>query len=192
MIRLSMQVLGTDAAVNRLRTVRARAPEAFAGGVYIASADVLTTAMRLTPVDTGWLRASRYLARPVVSGSRFAFNMGFGASYAVFVHEIYKQYIVGEWKFLQKALDYHLSTFIDQISRHAWRLLAQNIGISSVPYLHPTDPPYGPVKRAYHSKQIKKKRARARIQNQKRIERESRTSLEAQRLGRPPPRPGRG
>lgn len=197
----------TPAVLKNLRRIRTLAPEAFAGAVYLVGSTVMTTAMRLVPVDTGWLRSSRYVTRPRIVGSRFHFELGFSASYAVYVHNIFKKYIVGEWKFLSKAIDFHRATMLGEIARASAGLMMAGKGIDAVPTLHPDSPPasqmHGPRQsrrnpfltpgaRKAHSKATKRKREKSRARNQERIKRESEASLQAQREGRRGPRPGRG
>jgi len=59
-------------------------------------------ALKQTPIDTGHLRGSAYVEllptkEPVV-------EIGYTADYAPFVHEIQKNYKVGNWQFLRNAL----------------------------------------------------------------------------------------
>lgn len=57
-------------------------------------------ATRNAPIDTGNLRGGAYTRR-ITGGA----EVGFEADYAVWVHEIDKNYTVGGWKYLQRALD---------------------------------------------------------------------------------------
>ena len=199
---ISVRLTGARIATERLQVIARRMPDAFAAGIYLAASDMMTTAMRLTPVDTGWLRASRYVRRPVVSGDRFFFDVGFAASYAVFVHEINRNYVVGEWKFLQTAMDHHAPRFFDDAARFAAKLFAAGV-VDSVPELHPVQPLAGDANRAaleglagrYRRRKSRAtiaKRERSKAANRERIARESSTALAAQRAGRAAPRPGRG
>ena len=70
---------------------------------------------KLTPVDTGNLRGSRY-SRVVKSGGSirapngrflgapYGVEVGYGANYAVKVHETNANYRVGQWKFLEMGV----------------------------------------------------------------------------------------
>lgn len=94
-------------------------------GLTAAALFVRGEAQKITPVDTGNLRSSAYTVSPggIVQGSNaqapaaskltgrvesikpeIYAEIGFTAFYAVFVHEIKKNYTVGDWKFLERAL----------------------------------------------------------------------------------------
>lgn len=202
MIKQTLNVTGPSAVRERLLKLTTLAPSAFQAATYVAASSLISTAMRLTPVDTGWLRSSRYVKRPVVGGSAFTVEVGFAATYAIFVHQINKAYIVGEWKFLKTAADYHASTMLNEIARMTAGLMAAGKTIDSVPHLHP-DEPLDDTNRAaleglagrYRQRKSKRtiaKREAARPKNQQRIARESASALDAQRNGRRAPRPGRG
>lgn len=64
---------------------------------------VLAAALPLTPVETGYLRASGYVSAPVVTNGHVAVTIGFGAYYAIYVHEILSaRHPVGQAKFLEQ------------------------------------------------------------------------------------------
>lgn len=103
-------------------------------GLTAAALFVRGEAQKITPVDTGNLRSSAYTVSPggIVQGEdsiaqqelldrvvrslertvnrivntrgEMYSEIGFTASYAIFVHEIEKNYTVGDWKFLERAL----------------------------------------------------------------------------------------
>jgi len=201
-IALSMNVQGTGQVMQRIAELKRRAPDSFAAGVYLAASNVISTAMRLTPVDTGWLRSSRYVRKPRISGDTFKIEAGFGASYAIFVHEINRNYVVGEWKFLTTAANHHAPTFATEVAGNAARMMAAGVGIDSVTTVHPLEPMDETNRagleglasryRRRKSAATKRKRAAASIKNVERRSRESQESLAAQRAGRRSSRPGRG
>jgi hypothetical protein len=119
--------------------------EAYQGACYLLGTEVVTRAMRRTPVDTGYLRASRYVTKPTFFGAdRFELEVGFSAPYAVFVHEKDKNYTVGEFKFLRKAFDEVAPNAERFLVRQIERLVAAGQGIDDVPEVHPTGPLIGP------------------------------------------------
>jgi hypothetical protein len=201
-VALSINMQGTAQVMQRIAELKRRAPDSFAAGVYLAASNVITTAMRLTPVDTGWLRSSRYVRKPRVSGDTFKVEAGFGASYAIFVHEINRDYVVGEWKFLTTAANYHAPTFATEVAGNVARMMAAGVGIDSVTTVHPTEPMDETNRagleglasryRRRKSAATKRKRAAAKVRNRERRARESLDALEAQRAGRRANRPGRG
>ena len=114
------------AAINNYITKNLKATEA---GLKAAALVINADAVKMAPVDTGNLRGSAYIRKVTIDGS-VGYEIGFGASYAVFVHENPragktggfspkgKKYFkgkkltkkssgfsqVGEWKFLEKAV----------------------------------------------------------------------------------------
>jgi len=73
-------------------------------GLRAAATLIKGRSIRLAPVDTGHLRQSAY----VDSGRMFLKGpwavIGYTAIYAPMVHEIDKNYTVGQWKFLETPL----------------------------------------------------------------------------------------
>lgn len=219
---LSVDIQGLLQTTQALQQWGARASAAYAGAIYMLGTNVLSTSMKLAPADTGYLRASRYLRRPeVIAGGAFTMELGYGAPYALFVHEIDQRYVVGEWKFLAKAIDYHAASSGSDLASFMGKLFAAGMGIDDVPETHPriwtggerrhnrkrmrdvkpADPSVlGDNKRAKRertairraNKRRREQRANDRAANIARIRAESAESLKAQRAGRALPRPGRG
>ncbi|KKN42008.1 hypothetical protein LCGC14_0717680 [marine sediment metagenome] len=75
--------------------------------------------MRLAPVDTGHLRQSAY----VDSGTVFLKGpwaiVGYTAIYAPAVHEMNKNYVVGQWKFLEEPFFDSANDVLEIIRRRA-------------------------------------------------------------------------
>jgi hypothetical protein len=211
-MNVKMLVVGNKRLAKRLTEIRTRAPDAYAAAIYLAGTNILSTSLKLAPVATGHLRKTRYLTRPRMSGPRFDMEIGYSASYAVFVHEIRKNYFVGEWKFLKRAVDYHAPRLMDDIARWAIKFMAN--GVPPFMAHHPTTPFIGPEPRrlgayapkkkgAIETKRAKKarfarnakrnaKREIGRQNNSARILAEAQKSAESIAAGRRPPRPGRG
>ena len=102
-MRTSLTVKGLDAAmaamwqnaiVNRANARR---------GLMKAGLFVQGDAVRKAPIDTGNLRATAYTEDVTIKVPTV--EVGFTADYAIFVHEIQKNYVVGDWKYLQRAVD---------------------------------------------------------------------------------------
>lgn len=83
-------------------------------GLFEAALFVEGEAVRNAPIDTGNLRGSGYTQR-VPGGA----EVGFTADYAVFVHEIDKNYTVGGWKFLERAVTENQNEILEIIRRRA-------------------------------------------------------------------------
>ena len=201
-MKQSVTFTGPAKVMESIAKLRRIAPEALAAATYMATGTVISTAMRLTPVDTGWLRQSRYVRFPRMNGDRFSIEAGFAATYSIYVHEIQKDYIVGEWKFLSTALNYHTSSMLTEIARIAAGMLAAGKGLNDVPKMHPTEPMDDTNRAALEglasryrkrkSKRTSAKRETSRQLNRDRRARESASAIEAQRHGRRAPPPGRG
>ncbi len=206
---LDLHTTGSKDLADMIKRYGVRGADAFAGAAYMWATSVVSTAMKLTPVFTGFLRQSRYCELPRITGAgAFQIGMGFSAPHAIFVHEINKNYVVGEWKFMEKALNWHAPTAMREIASWTKKLIETGGGIQSIGIRHPTEPLQGPYHRPHRKPKgetakarkirlkkiakVKQQRAQGRADNVLRIAAESASSLSAQRAGRRPPRPGRG
>ena len=83
-------VTGGDAIRRKLATLAKRFPEAQARALYQEAQVEMTESKRRCPVDTGTLRASGHVNRPVTQGKKTTVDMGYGGAasgYALIVHE---------------------------------------------------------------------------------------------------------
>ena len=114
-------------------------PLAAAMGLYALGFDIIALAVAKTPVDTGRLRASRYVAPPVLRGSTHVVELGFGTRYAAPVHErIDVAHSTGEAKFLQKAINEKASGALAFALGIAEKLIQR--GAVSIPATQPERP----------------------------------------------------
>lgn len=87
------------------------------GALYRVAEEIMTAAKKLTPVDTGNLRASGHVLKPEVQGSSITVTLGFGGpagsgegqnkdvGYAVPVHErLDLNHPVGQAKYLEQPM----------------------------------------------------------------------------------------
>lgn len=192
MIRLGLVLTGSRQAADRIRQHRVQHENAYRAAVYLFAQEVVSTAQKLCPVDTGFLRKSRFVRRPEVDADRFEIECGFSAPYAMTVHETHRRYAVGEWKFLQTAINHHAPRALDRIAALTAAAAKAGLTPEKVPAVHPTEPTAGVRPTSRHSSRIREKRARARDHNEARIARESAAGLAAQRGRSGAPRPGRG
>ena len=186
---------------DRIKRFGSLGRASFAAAAFRWATNVISTAMRVTPYDTGWLRRSRYLEVPTVNSSgSFTVNMGFSAPYALWVHEINKRYTVGEWKFLEKAMKYHGTSAMREIA--AWTdVFIKAGGTPTFESPHPSSPlqwvqPRHPLSRKvgesakkHHRRIVKAKalKVKGRIINEKRMADEMMAAIAGRN-----PRPGRG
>lgn len=87
-------------------------------GLLTAGLLVKGESMRETPRDTGHLVGSAYVQGVDIEGEQVV-EIGYTASYAPFVHEINKNYRVGNWQFLRNALAKNDKKILDIIRREA-------------------------------------------------------------------------
>jgi len=71
---------------------------------------VMNESVPLCPIDTGRLRASRYVRTPKTTGNRTTMELGYSTDYAVYVHENLEAYHKPptQAKFLETPLRQHL------------------------------------------------------------------------------------
>lgn len=108
-------------------------------GLTMAAMKIKGEALPLTPKDTGNLRNSSYViwedsgvkgnnknkaGDDVIQAVKESQNIkkvaiGYGASYAIYVHEINKNYVVGSWKYLMKAIQRNQKEIVNIIVAYA-------------------------------------------------------------------------
>jgi len=91
-----------------LKKVGRDAPKIVAQAAYNDLEDTMTISKQQAPVDTGVMRASGTVDRPVVEGDNWSVEIGYGgasAAYAIYVHEnLSARHTVGNAKYLEKPL----------------------------------------------------------------------------------------
>ncbi len=88
-----------------LRELAAAVPDEVARGLYHEAEMIMNDSKRMTPVDTGYLRASGYVLDPTVGGDAIEVQLGFWANYAAYVHDLPYNHVNGSPRFLEMALD---------------------------------------------------------------------------------------
>jgi hypothetical protein len=113
-------VTGLDRVLTNLNRQVLKIKKRTAAGMWEAALIVQRRSMELTPVDTGNLKGSAYsiLVPRLLAGGPGA-EIGYTASYAPFVHEIDRNYKVGQWKFLETALKEKRKEVLEAIRRRA-------------------------------------------------------------------------
>lgn len=87
-------------------------------GLYAAGLVIKKEAIMLTPWDTGNLAGSAYVRKESGTFGEVV-EVGYDAGYALAVHETNKNYRVGQWKFLQTAVDDNRGRIMDIIKAYA-------------------------------------------------------------------------
>lgn len=96
---------GIDDLRRSLFDLRGRVDAAQRIAVLDENIDTLELAITLAPRDTGLLRESGFVTRPERAGGQIECVVGFGADYAVYVHERTEiRHPVGQAKFLETAV----------------------------------------------------------------------------------------
>lgn len=113
---------GADQVMANLRKLKAFAPDAFAVALYQETQIEVTECKKVTPVDTGALRASIHPEGPFREGRRIWANVVAGDAsidYAIIVHDdpdaIHKQ--PGQWKYIQQPLEASAPYMADRIAK---------------------------------------------------------------------------
>jgi Zn-dependent metalloprotease len=89
------------------------------GGLREAALLVKADAMKQTPLKTGNLRGSAY-TQNAGTKSEPSVEIGYTAAYAVYVHEIAEnKHPIGNWKFLQYALQNSVARTLEIIRQAA-------------------------------------------------------------------------
>lgn len=114
-----MALIGEDKVIANLnkeiRAIRGRTRQ----GLAAAAAIVKRESQRRTPVDTGNLKASHYIAA-LGSAKTPVAEIGATAYYAVYVHEQVENYHkVGQAKFLRDAIHHNKDRIVKAIARRA-------------------------------------------------------------------------
>jgi len=122
---LGVRIKGAEnlrANLGRLATLY---PKAALGALYQEGQELLRQSKPFVPVDTGTLRSSGFVTRPVGEGSTQRVTVGYGgaaASYAAAVHERFLSpsgkfivHEVGQAKYLQVAFDAYVPNYLQRI-----------------------------------------------------------------------------
>jgi Bacteriophage protein of unknown function (DUF646). len=101
-------VIGVAKLGNTLRKLARDVPGVVAAALYEEAKIEMREAKRRTPVETGALRDSGLVYKPMIDGSMISCTMTFGVPdpyYAIYVHEdLEAHHDVGEAKFLESTL----------------------------------------------------------------------------------------
>lgn len=98
---------------------RAKLVKATSRALYLALAEIQSTAVNLAPIRQGDLRGSATIDVPIVKGNRVGGGLSFPIVYAAVQHESehFNHPRGGEAKYLQKAADAHKSRVAAHINR---------------------------------------------------------------------------
>ena len=130
--KVTFTLTGTQQMQHNLQAMNQRMEHAVMSALYAIGQNVRTDAMEHTPVDTGTLRASHYVALPERVGNRIVTEVGAGGwakSYAVPVHDrTWVHHKVGEAKWLENAFKRLSATFLADAAKLVAHFFARGGG----------------------------------------------------------------
>jgi len=112
-------VRGAEKLQERLRELaKEKYPEAIRKALFAEAQVIMAEAVQQTPVETGRLRASAYVKPPEDEHGKVKVALGFGAEYALAVHErveVHHAEGTGS-KFLSRPVDAHRESFAHDVA----------------------------------------------------------------------------
>lgn len=124
-MKLGLKVSGFRELKKALKEQGQRAEKSLAAALYAEGERIMAEAKRLCPVDTGTLRSTGHVQKPVIRRGSIEVTLGFGgpaAPYAVFVHEnLNVHHTVGQAKYLEKPLNDAARGFVERLAAEVRR-----------------------------------------------------------------------
>jgi len=124
---INLHLEGVTELQRALRQLGPKAESALKRSLTTEAEKIMARAKRLTPVDTGTLRATGHVQRPVLERDRIEITLGFGgpaAQYAIYVHEgTEMNFTVGQAKFLEQPVNEAARGLADRLAREVRREL---------------------------------------------------------------------
>lgn len=118
-MKISVDFKGGDAVMQALRRLGDKAPDAMGKALYQEATDIIHEAESLTPVDTGVLKGSAFVALPEQRGAEVSVTLGYGQAamaYAEVQHEELSYYHTPptQAKFLEQPFQEAVNNGIEQ------------------------------------------------------------------------------
>lgn len=152
---------GRDTVVRSLLSAVERMKGAGGAALYEEALAVDALSVKKTPVDTGRLRATHYVAPPVQQGEQVVVELGNGTEYAIYVHERTDvAHAVGEAKFLQNALNERSKGMLERLQKRTRRNLKAGIVMPALDPSVPTAPDLAAAAMAEGEARRRKERVR--------------------------------
>lgn len=147
---MGLNIKGLTSMLALLHRMAKNADQAFGAALHAQGLKIMANAKKMVPVDTGKLKGSGFVESPKMSGGKPVVVIGFGAEYALAVHEspgtLKGEPRTGErskgryWdpqgqaqpKFLQKAIDRAKSDFDDEAASLMQEFLETGVGIQVI------------------------------------------------------------
>lgn len=118
---VTMILSGADSLIAKIQTLAVEAPVKVGAGLYLEAQAILAEATKITPIDTGALRASGHVEHPTIDGLAIEVRIGYGgasAPYALFVHERLDLFHEPptQAKFLEATMNAHAADFAGRLA----------------------------------------------------------------------------
>lgn len=124
-MKIRLKVSGFRELKKALKAQGQRAEKSLAAALYAEGERIMAEAKRLCPVDTGTLRSTGHVQKPVIRRGSIEVTLGFGgpaAPYAVYVHEnLNVHHTVGQAKYLEKPLNDAARGFAERLAAEVRR-----------------------------------------------------------------------
>lgn len=153
-MKVTVQIKGSREVLKRLEEMTRRYRAATAAALYQEglALDARANANDMIPVDTGRMRATHYVAPPTIRGGRLFVEIGYGTSYAIYVHERTDlAHRVGRAGWLRAALNERAAGFPERLAARIKRNVATGVGsdaLSGGAPSAPQDPGAGSTRKA--------------------------------------------
>jgi hypothetical protein len=128
---MTMKIEGLKDLEKALGDMEENHPKAFAAALWQNAQELQRWSVQRTPKKTGFLRQSYVVDKPDISGNKVTVLVGYSARYALWVHEISKNYSKGDWKFLERAIDEASSGWEERLAKRTQKLIER--GTFTVP-----------------------------------------------------------
>ena len=128
-----IELTGTEELSRELKRLQRAYPEAAAAALYAEGMAIMALAQKKTPVDTGRLRATGYVAPPVKDAQGHIVELGFGTDYGIYVHErTESHHPVGEAKFLENAINARKAGWAERLAKRIKENVERGIGVTAL------------------------------------------------------------
>ncbi len=114
---VTLRLLGIREMRNKFSRLASAVPRFAAIGLNTAAELTMTRSKELTPVDKGPLRANAKVSQHATADNLEA-TLRYDRNYSIFVHEIppsRARHPVGQWKFLETAINERMGTYDQEI-----------------------------------------------------------------------------
>jgi hypothetical protein len=142
-----MSVSGDKELLQNMAKATLQVPDSLGAALLKEGYAVWGEGVPLTPVESGILRRSWYVAPPREGSKSPEVEVGVGTKYGIYVHEMVVsstgkpiRHPVGQAKFISTVLDKRKGGYIQRISKWTWEFYNKGFGIRAMPRFAPEKP----------------------------------------------------